>query len=432
MDSDNLVAIEGLEVAHQNGLNEQPIIPEEDDFFPVNVNGNVEKVMVTDTDIQNGNLECISAGELKEGSNDFAQSNGLTVSKEGVKGADNRKKSKPHKVQDNSKNEKHLGSNNDSSSLVKKSNDGKRAEATSTASNGSVTRSSLQKQPHKSQSINDRQAAKQSEKLDVAYPEGLEEKTRLKPLRKEPLDEAEGVPHSFPKAEDGKPRRMGALPNYGFSFKCDERAEKRKEFYSKLEEKTNARELEKSNLQAKSKETQEAEIKMLRKSLNFKATPIPSFYQEPPPKVELKKIPPTRAKSPKLGRRKSTTPADSEGNISNSCPSGRLSLDEMTCQSNSTKGISPVQSKKPQRMSLPKLPSEKTRLSSATKQGKTTPSKAKSEVKAASSKAANEGKTKSEENADSTNEENSALSGVTDEGACAIQEQEPLVSTAVM
>lgn len=170
----------------------------------------------------------------------------------------------------------------------------------------------------------------------------------------------------------------------GFSFRLEERAEKRKEFFSKLEEKIHAKEIEQTNLQAKSKESQEAEIKKLRKSLTFKAAPMPCFYKEPPPKVELKKIPTTRAKSPKLGRRKtSTTSMNNSLEDVGSSFSPRASHSPLLNQesSNPTKGVQRNgsvdngASKTPVRKSQPKLQSHQ--MTANGMEGKTVKSKAK-------------------------------------------------------
>ncbi|KAL5783115.1 hypothetical protein ACOSP7_008144 [Xanthoceras sorbifolium] len=377
MDSDNLKVIGGLEVVLQNGVYKQPVASGEDMVFSDDVNGTVENF--TETLSLNGNSESISkwddsrnTGEVTEGSNANVGSNGLTVAEGGeVEDADTSKQPKPHKGQSKSKNEKPSSTKNVSSTEVRKSRDGKGSQATPTVSNGSVGLHSHSKQSFKSRSFNDRQVnvSKESGKPDAASSEGHVEKTKTKTLKKvtpENADRDADAQSSSPTSGDAKPRKAGALPNYGFSFRCDERAEKRKEFYTKLEEKIHAKEMEKSNLQAMSKESQEAEIKMLRKSLNFKATPMPSFYQEPPPpKVELKKIPTTRAKSPKLGRKKTSASEESEGNSTPRCRPVRLSMDEKVTRSNPAKGISPVHMKKPHRKSLPKLPSEKSNLSNS-------------------------------------------------------------------
>ncbi|CAI0444342.1 unnamed protein product [Linum tenue] len=396
MDMDGVLLTDEFEMNHQNGGHEHNAVSGGDDVFYNNMNGATFDHGV----------------ETVEGSNVTAEDHDLAVAKEGegVKDADYSEKAQLVQVPGKSKNEKLSNPRKASGAQLPKGKDFK-GVAPPTVANGTAIQNSRAKLPSKAKSFSEKQAqaTKLSGKSEAASTESLIKKTTLKPLKKAPMAEADGdrqsssyplsganvlfvvytclvgpilnlLPKFYssllhelvlnndrsPTGSDGKPRKTGALPNYGFSFKCDERAEKRREFYTKLEEKIHAKEEEKNNMQAKSKESQEAELRRLRKSLTFKATPMPTFYQEPPPeRTELKKIPTTRPKSPKLGRRKSSSPADADGNNmeASGVALGRLSLNAKVSQNTPTpKEVAPALSKKPLRKSLPRLPSQTTKL----------------------------------------------------------------------
>ncbi|XP_030531068.1 protein WVD2-like 7 isoform X2 [Rhodamnia argentea] len=92
-----------------------------------------------------------------------------------------------------------------------------------------------------------------------------------------------------------------------FRLRTEERAARRKE---KLEEKFNADEKEKVQLQKKVKEKAESEMRKFRQSFCFKARPLPDFYKEktmPPGDGHMKKPPGACPQTPKSGKKPTTT-----------------------------------------------------------------------------------------------------------------------------
>nr|GMD21915.1 protein WVD2-like 7 isoform X1 [Ipomoea batatas] len=81
----------------------------------------------------------------------------------------------------------------------------------------------------------------------------------------------------------------------GFNFKSEERAERRKEFAMKLEEKMNAKEAEILQIQSRRQKKKEVETRQLRRNLNFKASPLPSFYHEARPLSDKIKTPASKS-----------------------------------------------------------------------------------------------------------------------------------------
>ncbi|XP_031251419.1 protein WVD2-like 5 [Pistacia vera] len=146
-----------------------------------------------------------------------------------------------------------------------------------------------------------------------------------------------------------------------------------------------------------------------RDKVNEIITSEQCFKLRPPLRKFDVDIPTTRAKSPKLRRKKTLTSVETDRNGNPNTRPGQLSLDGKASQSNSAKGISPLQSKKPQRKSLLKLPSERSNLNNSSKEEKMTSPKAANEENTTSLTATKEADSLIQESAPATGSEETQL-----------------------
>ncbi|XP_057983773.1 protein WVD2-like 7 isoform X6 [Malania oleifera] len=115
-------------------------------------------------------------------------------------------------------------------------------------------------------------------------------------------------------------------------FKTEERAAKRKE---RLEERFNAKEAQRVQLQAKLKEKAETELRKLRQSLCFKARPLPDFYKERgTPRNQTKKGPVMHPESPKPGRKPSPTAVQSTASLHSWRPLNKNNISNLVLEKN--------------------------------------------------------------------------------------------------
>ncbi|XP_023546497.1 protein WVD2-like 7 [Cucurbita pepo subsp. pepo] len=104
-----------------------------------------------------------------------------------------------------------------------------------------------------------------------------------------------------------------------FSFRSEERVAKRREFFQRLEEKANSKETVQKQPQTRCQERKKNDVTKLRQTINFEAKATQDSNQGSKlPADQINKIPVTRPRSPKLGKK--TASSSTVQNISSLPP----------------------------------------------------------------------------------------------------------------